>query len=113
MCAILVTCLAVENLFVTLPDDVTRQNLLAFTSSWMCRRGELEDHVATYPMYQDFRQKHGDLDQDSRMEAFFSEVLAWRDESAHVSGIGATDLPKSTSRVSIYDTIFVIYSLNS
>ena len=43
--------------------------------------------------YPDLRQKHGDLVQDSSMEAFFSEVLAWRDESAHGSGIGATDLP--------------------
>ena len=93
MFAILVTCLVVENLFVSLPDDVTRQNLLAFTFSWMCRRGELEDHVATCPMYQDLRQKHGDLVQDSNPEAFFREVLAWRDESAHGSGIGATDLP--------------------
>ena len=50
----------------------------------MCRCGgsvEMEEHVVTTcPMYQDLRQKHGDLDQDSNLEAFFREALARRDE---------------------------------
>ena len=42
---------------------------------------ELEEYmVTTCPMYQDLREKHGYLDQDSNQEAFFREALARRDE---------------------------------
>ena len=50
----------------------------------MCRCGgsvEREEHIVTAcPMYQDLRQKHGDLAEDANLEAFFREALARRDE---------------------------------
>ena len=53
-------------------------------TAWMCRCGgsvEREEHIVTAcPMYQDLRQKHGDLAEDANLEAFFREALARRDE---------------------------------
>ena len=52
-------------------------------TGWLCRCGgrEHEEHIRSHcTLYKDIREKYGDLDDDEKLVAFFSEVLQRRDD---------------------------------
>ena len=52
-------------------------------TGWLCRCGarEQEEHIRSHcQLYEDIREKYGELDDDDKLVAFFSEVLLRRDD---------------------------------
>ena len=52
-------------------------------TGWLCRCGarEEEEHIRSHcQLYEDIREKYGELDDDDKLVAFFGEVLLRRDD---------------------------------
>jgi hypothetical protein len=66
---------------LALAGNFSRDNRFRKTG-WLCRCGgrEKEEHIRSHcVIYEDIRNKYGDLDDDDKLVSFFEEVLQRRD----------------------------------